>query len=398
MPGGVLINEQVLGCGQQAYTPLYSNAQVTGGWIAGDTEAVQLPGGDYAQCGITGDPFGPYSGTRVYLCNHPVFSTVEELTDDVDGTPFDSNGVRTYVRRFRVTCKINYIGPAGVCQCPGIPKPYAPYIPFRTVERDLQAKVVRISARREVQGDWQNWIVTVNYSTEMPAGGRPAGVTELGSFFNGTQNNPWDEPPYIRLETEDTQAVPDVDRDGLAYLNSATQPFTPPFSLPDGLTGMVIRRNERLPTLEAAVNRVEQFNYAVNSVVYLGRPVGAVLSKVESAEEVYRGDLRYWVFVYRLRFKKKELLPNGQDLWTWQPRILDAGLYRFRKVLGIPLKDQPIVPITRGGLPISYPVPLDGNGGVAVADANGKITPVYIRRKHYREEDFNPLTLPTGKL
>lgn len=408
MPDGILGTEEIPpgSSGLTPYSPVPTLDDVTRGWLSGNYQAVlSSDSKPVAQGNIYGqDVFGPYSGYKVVLCGHPIFTMVEELTDDVDGTPFDAGGVRTYVRRFRVTCKINFIGPGGVCQCPGIPLPFAPYIPGRSVESDLQAKVVKISARREVAGDWKNWIVTVNYSTEMPLGGRPDDIVQLGAFPVGTQNEPWKENPYIRFEGEETQDCPEVDLDGKAYLNIVNQPFTPPPTFPGGMAGMIIRRNERHATLESVLNRVEEFNYVVNQVNFLGRLPGMALCKVESAEEVYRGDVRYWVFVYRIRFKKHALfpagkiVPEGETTQTWQPRILNAGMYRWRKVFGAPLKNLPMVPIMRGALPVSHPVPLDLNGQPIVADADGKIVPVYLKFRHYREVDLAALTLPAGKL
>jgi hypothetical protein len=370
-----------------SFTPPVTETELTGGFVSGGTLIPTGPQPVIQGFRTSQDVFAPYSGTKIVLCGDPMFTMVEELTDDVEGTPFDSSGVRTYIRRFRVTAKINFVGPAGICQCPGIPRPFSPYIPGRPVESDLQAKAVRIQARRENPGDWQNWIVTVSYSVQ------------LGAFPFGPQNEPWYEAPYLRVETEDTQDTPEVDRNGRAYLNTVGQPFTPPPSFPGGMAGLIIRRNERHFTLDSVLNQVETFNYAVNSIPWLGRGAGKILCKVESAEEVYRGDLRYWVFVYRLRFKKLEKLPDGKDVSTWQPRILNAGMYRWKKVFGVPLKDAPIVPIMRGALPISYPVPLDLDGQPCVPNpTTGRVTPTYLNFVHYRELDLSSLVLPAGKL
>lgn len=386
--------------GLTTFSPVPAHDTVTGGWRSGNyTPPVSSDAGPSSQGGLFAqDVFAPYSGYKIVLCGHPIFTMVEELTDDVDGTPFDASGVRTYIRRFRVTCRINFVGPSGVCQCPGIPLPFAPYIPGRAVETDLQAKAVNISTRREVAGDWRNWVVTVRYSTEMPAGGRPAEPTQLGAFPAGTQNEPWKEPPYIRFEGEETQDTPEVDRDGKPYVNIVNQPFTPAPSFPGGMAGMVIRRNEFHATLASVLDQVELFNYVVNNVNFLNRLPGTALCKVESAEEVYRGDIRFWSFVYRIRFKKRELLPNGEPAQVWQPRILNAGMYRWRRVLGAPIKNLQPIPIMRGAIQVTHPVPLGLDGQPLTPDADGKITPVYLDFKHYREVDLSALTLPAGKL
>lgn len=380
------------------YTPEPDFHDVTGGWISGDGQSPTGGAEATGQGEFTGDLYGPYSGVKLVFCDHPVFTSCEELFDSVPGTPFRASGVRDYIRRFRVTCKINFIGAAGVCQCPGLPTPYSGYVPLRVVETDLAALAVEISADRENPGDWQAWVVTVRYSTEMPQGGRPDTVVQLGSFASGAQNEPWKEAPYIRIETEDYQVTPEVDRDGKAYTNIVNQPFTPPPSFPDGLVGLIIRRNEQHLTLDSVITQVEAYNYALNDGVFLGRQPGCWMCKVESVEEHYRGDIRYWTLVYRLRLKPTEFLNNGELVSTWQPRILNAGLYRFRKVFGVSIKDAAIVPIMRGAVPISHPVPLDAQGQPLVPDVLGNIVPVYLKFKHYRELDFTILTLPASKL
>lgn len=406
MPGGVLENDPVL----PPDLPYSLGGQNP---VMGTNPDLDIP---YAQADVRQDPWDnrtPFASTPTYyklvLPRNPYFKSVEELYQDSEGTPFDANGVRTYSRRFLVTAWTNLVGPMQVAKCPGIPVPYAPYIPYRVAEFDLSARCVRITARRRVADDHQQWVVQCDYSTQLPPGGHPDKLTDVGWPDSpvGFMNNPWDEPPHIEIDPETSVRIPDLDRTGKPYLNSVQQPFATPVSVDDATACMVVTRNYRHPgTLQAVLDHVEQYSLAVNSDIFVNRPIGTVRLDPVKMTEMYRGRTRYWRAVYRFRFKKRVTLGGDAqpgagniDKWdTWQPRVLDNGMFRWRRLLGAPVKTLPPVPIMRSGHPVSFPVPLDGAGAEAPRDANGKVTPYWHQFTEHQTVPFSGLVLPAYKL
>lgn len=397
------------------YTPGLQNPLVGGGLTAGLNPDDDIP---YAQSDVRQDPWdnrvafaSTPTSVKLLIPQNPYFRMVEELFDDVEGTPFDAGGVRTYTRHFLVTAWTNLVGPMQVAKCPGIPVPYAPYIPYRVAEYDLAARCIRIGARRRIQGDHQQWLVRCDYSTLLPPGGHPNKLTDVGwpDSTVGFMNNPWDEPPHIEIDPETTTRIPDLDRTGKAYLNSVQQPFASPVSVDGATSCVVVTRNFRhLGTMTAMLDHVEQYSMSVNSDTFMGRPPGTVRLDPIKMVEMYRGRARFWRVVYRFRFKRRVPLPSvgtepgvgNLSTWdTWQPRVLDNGMFRYRVVFGAKMKSLPPVPIMRSGHPVSFPVPLDGDGGEAARDpGTGKVTPYYHQFTEYESRPFTPLALPAYKL
>jgi hypothetical protein len=354
------------------------------------------------------DLFNRLEPKYINLCNHPYFGGIEEIFD-AEGTPFDASMVRTYQRRFRVLARFTTMGPGTVCSCPGVPMPYAPYVPGRGLEWDVYARAVRISARREraQENEFVPWIVTVDYSTQMPDGGPiPPSQVQLGWSAQGAQNNPWNEPPSLEWDPETETTTPLADRDGKPFLNSAGQPMYPAPAVQEGVAVLVVTKNKQFNTLFQVRQYIEKYSHVVNADYFVGGVPGQVLSLPPKAVEVYRGPLRYWRITHRLKFKKG---PAGWLGWlqnvagwianqgagafgteTWQPKMLDAGFYQFRQ--GWFGTDRTtLVPIFRGGVQVSQPVPLrDGKPA-----APGQET--FLMFRYYPQESFADL-IPTGKL
>lgn len=363
--------------------------------------------GPDAQGNVTHKGWDPYDrltpATQINLCNNRYFESIEELFDG-EGTPFDSNNVRTYVRRFRVKCRYTTMGPAAVCACPGIPMPYAPYIPGRSLEWDPYARAVRISARREKGGDneFSSWIVQVDYSTQMPEGG-PVPPSQIGLGFEGlgVQNKPWDLPPSLEWDPETTTTTPLADKDGKPFLNSALQPIYPAPPVEEGVAVLVVKRNWKFNSLYQSRLHVEKFSHVVNSTAFVGASKGQVLSLPPKAVERYLGPLRYWEVTYRLKFKKG---PVGWKGWlehlfthdTWQPKLLDAGMYEIRNLWGVPDPAKRLIPIFRGGVQVTQPVPLKNGRAADPTEPIGADN--WLRFRYYAEEDFTDIVLPPSKL
>ncbi len=372
----------------------------------------------YLQDNVLQDPFDnrvAHVTTPTYvklvIQNHPLFLSIEEMFDGVQGSPFDASGPRSYQRHFLIVARKNIVGPAAVCKCPGVPTPYSPYIPYRAEEYDLSARVVRITARRRgPDGDWQHWVVTVDYSSQLPPGGPPNLLSDWGwpTVAAGWANQPWLEAPHIDFEGETTTRIPDADLDGQPYFNSVRQPYATPVVVDAANSVLVVTRNYQHPgTLIAVREHIDNYSMTVNLDTFVGAPPGAVRLDPVRLTEMYRGRIRYWKAVYRFRFKRRQVivpfsppdpLVGNLTQWdTWQPRILDNGMFQWRRsILGTVTKSLPPVPIMRSGHPVSYPVPLNGDGREALPNGVGKITPFYKSYREYRAVQFSSLCRRTS--
>jgi hypothetical protein len=374
-----------------------SSAQVA---IAPWTPNVQFQfAGPDAQANVTHRYYDPFDrrtpNTQYQICNHPYFNLVEELYDH-EGTPFDAGGVRTYTRKFRVVATVTTLGPSMVCSCPGIPMPFAPYIPGRALENDMLARAVKISAKRMMADDYKTWIVTVEYSTAMPEGGpSPSSGTNLGWNRAGIQNNPWDEPPHLEWEPEVGTRTPTADLDQKPFVNSAGQPMYPAPAVEDGISVLVITKNARFNSLVAVRDHIERYSFVVNLNSFVGASRGSALSLPPRAVESYRGPLRYWRMTYRIKFKRRDTswLQGLFPADTWQPKILDAGMYQIRSIWGVPDPNKELIPIFKGNTQVNYPVPLNGKGQPAAPGMEK-----FISFKYYPEVDFSDIILPAAKL
>jgi hypothetical protein len=343
-------------------------------------------------------------------------------------TPFNSSWRRDYTRRFRVIVNRPDVSPVQVCYAPGLPLPFSPYYPDPAFDvtgngyGDLLALATQMTAEIEVQDDFQSWIVTVFYTTEMTAEGShldqngDAIFDVLPDRTFGAPNNPWEERPTIKWQNETIQVAPYRDLDGKWFLNSAMQPYTPAPSFDVACPVLVISRNERWFNRAYA----EKYAYSLNQDVFEGADPFLAQCLPITAEQQYRGGQRFFRVEIRIRFAPSTAqLPledpsdPDQRVYTWQPRILDAGLYRLNNtytLLGftfpIPNPNMP-VPIFRHGMPITQPDLLDGHGQPvlpltleeAVADGDdtleGKRLPVYNNYRIRKAVEFGTL-LTTG--
>lgn len=316
-----------------------------------------------------------------------------ELLFESEGTPFDAHGNREFTQVYRVIVSSKDVGPVEVVQAPCIPSPFSPYVSPLGRASDLAARLVNTRAARELRDDFQCWLVTCRYSTSVPDGGIPLVPTLYPDVALGTQNEPWREPVSIEWDSEIDNEAPMYDLDGKAYVNSAGQPFTPAPIFPVSYPVLVITRNQRVFDHDTAA----RFSYAVNKDIFLNNPPGTCQSLPPRAKLEYRGSIPFYRVVYRVRIKTQTYpnpagveLPPIRDIW--QPTLLDAGLYAKSKIgtLGFAITLGTLVPIYRGGFPITHPALLNGSGGEAVPVA-GVVPQYFLKFRRYPPRDLNPL-------
>jgi hypothetical protein len=304
---------------------------------------------------------------------------------DQEGMP-RGKGPRTYVKTFKVLTKNRFHGPIAVCKAVGLPWPYAPYLSNDGYEIDPAALAVNISAKREFPDDFQSWIVTVNYSTEMPENG-PDFFLDWPTEF-GPQNAPWLERPTIRIDAEEIMVAEPFDLNGNPYVSSATQPFYPAPMFPVLHPVMVVVRNMENFTPDIAV----EFANSVNDTTIFGQPPETVQCEKPTGELMYRGKIAYWRTTWRARIKTRTVPdpdnPVSMIRETWQPWFLDQGTFRIQNAPFVPLFGEP-VPITKNGQPVTQPVPLDGLGQQLRPDpVTGLLVPVYRQFRRFPRVDL----------
>ena len=158
---------------------------------------------------------------------YPYAAYANEIMSSNEGSIFDASDIykREYTKTFRVRVLDPRAGVETVCRCPGIPAPYTPYFSAGNYEYDLSAVVVGISAKKEVDSDWQNWLVTVKYSTEL---GNVKSDFGFPSKKDGSANNPELEPPVLDWDFEVVKEALPMDLDGRPFMNSAGDLYDPP--------------------------------------------------------------------------------------------------------------------------------------------------------------------------
>ena len=275
---------------------------------------------------------------------------------------------------------------------------------------DSTVVCVQLSAKLVPQNEEDNrywWVVTAVYSNDAPDEGIPA-QTFVGSVGIGSQANPWQEPPMYRYESEVIQRADPNDLEGNPYVNSAQQPFTPPFTVERARRILTITRNQE--TFDFAL--ADAYSFAVNSDDFsplgTGTPVppGCAQCFPIHAEHAQRGIISFWRVTYRIRigatFSRIYGHVLGVPLYvtereSFRPvRILDAGMCRLQTSILQPGFMRPIPIIGPGGYPISQPVLLDGSGQPATASTiTGRIPATYREFKPYPAKPFTPI-LTTG--
>jgi len=321
--------------------------------------------------------------------------SVCEIMDTRTGVAFGPRGARSAIRRFRVITDVGDFGQNEICSAIGIPRPWEGYIAGNTL--DITIVAAKISASLDPQSQDDNrkiWIVTVEYTDDVPDEGLPA-----AGFGNtaGSQTTPWLEPPMIRYDSEVIQRSEPNDLLGSPYTNSANQPFTPPFTIERARRILVLTRNQANFNFDT----VDGYSFAYNSDNFT--PPGAVNDIAPGgcqcfpiqAEHAQRGAVGFWRVSYRIRIGAMiGVVGTGTSLEResfMNVRVLDAGMMQLQKDPSRPDTGS-AVPIFRSWGRISQPVLLDGTG-----TASNTNVPKYRTFRPYQGRPFTPiLTIGVG--
>jgi len=271
--------------------------------------------------------------------------TITYIEEKADGRwAKNSKGARTYQAQFLLTTSSQTERPYHVGSHPWLPRIGSVH------PDDYLAYCTDLSV--DPTDPWSGWTVTASYTTERE-------ITE----------NPLLEPAVITWGTEQYQKPAVVDTSGNLIVNSAGDPFDPPFMMDDARPTVTFSKN-----VVAAPAYLLSFQDAVNTDAFTidGVPVAAGVAKVQSvglSEWQRREEYAYRVVTITLSFRREG--------WVVQP--LDAGM---REISGS----------TRRSIPnADAPVPLNGLG-VAIAEptfANAVYGNYYV----YTEKAFSALPM-----
>lgn len=351
------------------------------------------------------------------------YELVDELPNEREGTPFVGWGLqpRTYTRRWLVVLKTQTVAAVIACTAPGIPLPYSPYVVGNVssgFEYDTFALLQKLSAAPRYKDDWSQWVVTGEYSTQLPPGGAPQNFGRPGGQGNN-QDTPELEPPVIQWDWETVYRAPACDFDGNPFLNAAGDPYTPAPQFEFDIPVLVMERNELYWDRQDA----QYYARALNKDFFLGAPPETVMCMPVRATRRFHGLLPYWRCGYRLRFlpdfddgsKIIVVKPGnkpGEDAdqvseayknpgRTWQPRILNAGMRQIQDILPaaalgggavVPITNTPVRIRDKSGSYVSAPVPLDKKGKLLEKDpTTGKLVPIFQQYRMHHLRDLKRL-------
>jgi hypothetical protein len=334
----------------------------------------------------------------------PRILSVGEIYAGRTGTPFAAGGPRNYVRKFRVRVNPDDIDnrkmtDVDIVEDGRVPKPYAYYrSTYDGSQVDRLALCIKLVAEREHSDDWQTWIVTAEYSTEMPENG-PDFAWRFGNNRDGPQNQPELEKPVVEWSRVTKMVARPYDLTGRPYLNTAGQPLTPAPQRRVTNQVLLITRN----FLEWNPMIADQYTDVLNNQECLGYPPGFVLCTITGVKDKWRGPLRYArvTFSLELAYPDPDAVPhvdpvtdNTFYLEGHQPSHLNAGFYQLAPASSPPdgqpgpvLPSRP-VPIYRDGVRVSSSPALLDAWGVALPPDGA---PVWLNFEDFRYNDLSPI-------
>lgn len=239
-------------------------------------------------------------------------------------------------------------------------------VPAKGSAHPYLAGLYALSAKAQpVRKDRRAWHVQVDYST-----------------LQGTDQQ-WQEDPLLRppkLSWSTVSFSEDFVKtvDGKAVVNSAGDHYDPPIQVQRSRWQVTYTKNvAAVPaTLTQYIDAINSDTFTIGGLTVL--PRCAKLDAISISGPNVENGVTYWELAYTFSFCR-----SGD---TWQPKILDAGMYeRIEVEQGKYIKRR----IRLNGEPVTSPVLLDGNGRVLQNPSPD--TAVWREFKAYQELPFAPL-------
>ncbi|WP_422923752.1 hypothetical protein [Singulisphaera sp. PoT] len=253
---------------------------------------------------------------------------------------------RTYKRTFKVETDDPYVGGKTVRES----LPLAIGMPYQFgAEVDMGAWVTNISATCDMD-DGKQWTCVVDY----------------GPYdANQQPQDPTQWVPNISWGNAAFQKIIEKDKDDNEVKNSAGVPFNPALQADDSRSVLSITWN--MKHFEDTWS--DTYKDKINQSTFWGRAPKTVKCTPINGVRKYNPDYG-WYWEVSFEFHVKE------ETWVFKP--LDAGMYKIKD------DGTDIEAITKNGVPITEPVPLDGSGKPMPKDG----TPTYLEIEYYKEIDF----------
>jgi hypothetical protein len=281
----------------------------------------------------------------------------------------DEDRTRTYTDIYRVRTDDVLDGPLVAVNAVGIPRFGDPYIDSAgNFDHGVRCKKISVAPDQE---DPQQWLVTVEHGSDQPG--------ETKRDPNQMTENPLLRLAEVSVSSESTKRPLEVDLDGEALLNSAFDPFDPPYEDDDFRQVYQVTKNM------SSFNDLESFEYlgAINSDTFLGSGPGTWRMRDYSGQSSFENDVYYWKVTLKLERSKK----------PFAVKLLDAGYQGFVGGLTPGQGFKRVVLLDPNGQAYTQPVLLDGNGSALDPNkvATGETPPVYLPFNIYRAKPFGTL-------
>ncbi|MBL8799267.1 MAG: hypothetical protein JNM56_35605 [Planctomycetia bacterium] len=292
---------------------------------------------------------------------------------DTAGGSGNEGTQRRYTRRFRVLMDSALDDSYEVLRVEGIPRITDPYVSSKGAT-DLGARCHDRNAE-QVEGHRRMWEVTAEYSTDPADIGDP----DKEGGGDGGEQDPLAQPAEIVWDGNEATRPAEVGYDAnfgtvRGVVNSAGDPFDPPYEIDDYRPTLTITRNQANYSQGLALAYVNK----VNNDGFFGFAPGQAKCKKISAKSVTEKGRTFWSVTYVFELRE-----------TWEVQYLDQGIYEWVGNDRRHIKtDDP------ERLPVSAPVPLNGAGGklprADVLDGNF----AYRTYLFYTSASFSGLNLP----
>ncbi len=271
-----------------------------------------------------------------------------------------------YEKVFRVFVNSSLDEQATVIGAVGIPVRHSVYADLNG-RTDPFALCMSVTAHVENDEDWQAWICTARFNTDIWDRIRKKGGENQQ---NQQPENPVLEPPDISIDTQDGPArVLDTDLKGVAVVNSAGERFSPGREVNDTLIVLTIQKNEATSANALALRGLDFYN-AVNSDFFFGFRPGYVKCKGIKGASVWKDGQFYFKVVYVFHIVERVVTTLNQNNvhvtvegWAIDEGPIDHGR---RQILAGKLVDI----ISATGVPVEDAY-LNGSNGALLNGTNG---------------------------
>lgn len=248
--------------------------------------------------------------------------------------------------------------------------------PYGTHDFGCTCRAVEI---RERESPYE-WIATVKYTSKpLASSGAQSGGGGSGANSNLPEQtqieNPLERPAEIRFGTAKERVPAIKDRHGDPFVNSAGDPFDPPYEVDQVRETITITWNRA--SWHAGL--VTQYVDHLNSSDWLSIPAGFAKCTELTADRHFENGLYY--FRVTMTVELSPLKDIIGDPVAWKVRILDAG---FRKVNADPEKDNVPILDRQTFRPVSKPALLDGDGNQLPVDG----VPHFLEFEPWFHEEF----------